>query len=555
MKKFREVLSRHVVNKLVQIGLTGLLVACGNWVGNPKEKVEDQEGTSAGQLATAGKGDMLLHRVSVKAGEPTAIQYNIQSGAGLALTAAEKQDFEVSLIDASGEERIYSRETAGDTSISFTPDVDGDYTVLIKNNSGIAADVAIQETSGLATDDGVRNATVEGTGVYKDVVFKAVVTFARNCKSYADGGNSVAVREAPAGSYFIQPFVFLGKVDGETKEVSPLSTASISIVSGDTVLELKKLSDFDLGVFREFGGLSKDQHVSYTRSFYSGYFGAAGEMYTTDTFRFGGDCAAAPVFALPKDVGLATIELKINDPTLEPALDARYPIRPTASAAFTMYEKEGKKLDNWDPCSYDAFTAIPYNYNDASLPCRQLSVLDAPFITLDYKLPSGYEMEGYSKASDPTRVLYYGYSLSKSYKKAVIDQQDKLRAGQTSIALDACLNNGGIHAVPLDSEKKTYLPLGEFNARSGDLIQLARKTGSYTALTDFYQGNVSKNGTVDYASCIPNSAAHTSCDDFKIIQVNISNCTIKADSGISASSIGDNFIYPEYFEMSGEIVD
>ncbi|HYX37800.1 MAG TPA: emp24/gp25L/p24 family protein [Oligoflexus sp.] len=534
----------------LRFGFCIWLVGCGNWVGNPKPTDDDDNAGTGTSIAEPG--DMMLHRVQVAAGESTQLHYKI--GGAAALLAGNEQAFEVSVVNAAGEEKVYTRQAAGESGVSFTAEEEGAYTVLIKNNSSTDAEMVVTEASGVATDEGLINATSAGTGTHKDIVLKAVITFARQCKVYVNNGASTQTYTAPEGSYYIQPFVFLGQVNSETKQVTPISTAQITVSSGTTSMTLKKLADFDLGVFREHGALTKDQHVVYTRNFYSGYFGAAGELYTTDTFRFGGDCASAPTFAAPTDVGTADIQLRIQDASLSPALDASHPIRPTISTAFTMYEKEGQKLDNWDPCTYDAFTAIPYNYNDATQPCRKLSILDAPYITLDYLLPSEASADSLTKASDPTRILFYGHSFARSFKKAIIDNQEALRGDLSTLSLDRCVNNGGMHAVPL-GVNKTYLPLGEFNTQSGDLIQLARKTGSYTALTDFYQGNVSLDGSVDYAACIPNSGTQSSCDEYKVIAVEVTGCRIKADSGISASSISDSFIYPEYYEMSGEVVE
>lgn len=539
--------------QVLHTGLCSILLACGTWVGNPKEDDDNPDGvTQEPGTVWAEKGEALLHLLQVRPGEPASISYKLDAGANLLET--QGQPFEISLVDSSGREQVYTRSGTGENVLSFTPETEGEYAVLIKNNAPSALNVTIEASEGLAESTELSNATSGSQSPYKDIVLKAVITFARQCKQNTNGGSSSATFTAPEGSYYVQPFVFMGKVDGETKRVTPLSSAEISLVSGSSTIALKKIGDLDIATYREISGLSKDQHEVYTRNFYGAYFGAAGEMYTTDTFRFGGDCQSAPTVALPTDLGSADVQLKVVDASLSPALNASFPVRPSASTSFTMYEKSAQKIDNWDPCSYDNFTAVPKNFNSPELPCRKLAISDPPYITLDYRLPSEEAGAQVTKLSDPTRVLYYGHSLSRAFKKAVIDQQADLRASLSEIKLESCLNNGGLHAVPLNTQK-TLLPLGEFNVKSGDLIQLARKTGSYTALKDFYQGDVQAAGDIEFASCIPDSSTQTACASYKVLKVQVSSCSIKADSGVSASSVTDSFIYPSYYELSGEITD
>jgi hypothetical protein len=107
-------------------------------------------------------------------------------------------------------------------------------------------------------------------------------------------------------------------------------------------------------------------------------------------------------------------------------------------------------------------------------------------------------------------------------------------------------------SVPLSTDK-TYMPLAEFNVSTGDVINLARRSGSYTALPELFQGNVDQSGSFEYTTCVPKGAA--SCEGFKTVNVTVGNCQVKADSGITTLSISDNFLYPGYFEMSGIITD
>jgi hypothetical protein len=107
-------------------------------------------------------------------------------------------------------------------------------------------------------------------------------------------------------------------------------------------------------------------------------------------------------------------------------------------------------------------------------------------------------------------------------------------------------------SVPITKGKST-MPLAEFNAKKDDIINLARRPGSYAALTDFYQGNIDASGTIRYPACFPKDG--DSCHYFKVIDLTVKSCKIKADSSITTTSVSDSFIYPEYFEISGIITN
>lgn len=534
-----------------QMMILGLCLnaACGSWVGNGKKDDEKKDEGNSGNGATLLAGGVLYHKVQLSSGATLTSSYK-SSSASLRLLADE-QPFEVSILKADGQEVAYQRDGLEGLEVSQEVSEAGTYTVVIKNNGSESITLEQDSVAGVDEDKGLSGALDDADAVFKEYSLKAVVALGRECKQYADGGNSTSVRTAPDGEFFVQPFVFLAKVDLNTRKVERVSGADIRVVSGDRSMPLKMLSDFDLSVFRESGSLTKDEHVAYTRSFYQGYFGAAGEFYTVDTFRFGGDCAAMPTFPMDSDLGLSDLQLKVTAADL--GIDETIALRPTASTAFTMYESADVKLDNWDPCTYDAFTAEPINYNFPEKTCRELSVSNPPYVTLADQMPSESNPDVYTKESDPTRILYYGHSLSRSFKEAVLENQAALRDGSlTGIQLDRCLNNGGIQSVAIGSEA-SYLPLDEFNAKNGDLIQLAFKTGSYTSLTRFYQGNADVSGSIQYPACIPNSEAQTSCDDYKVLTVEIENCSVKADSGVFVTSLQDSFIYPEYYGLTGSV--
>jgi hypothetical protein len=167
---------------------------------------------------------------------------------------------------------------------------------------------------------------------------------------------------------------------------------------------------------------------------------------------------------------------------------------------------------------------------------------------LDYALPSA-SGGGLTTASDPTRIMFYGYSQPKSTISTLASNAANFTAGKGgTINVPGCLNNGGLTAVPI-STQKTYIPLPEFNAGAGDVIALNHKSGTYTALTDYYQGNVQTAGQITMPTCVPTNGA---CN-WQMVPFNSGKCSIESDSGISTISVGNDFIYPEFYEMSGII--
>ncbi len=437
------------------------LIGCGSWAGNgDKDKDKEKENSDRTLLA----GDVLYHKLTVPAGGSLAANYTPVSTA-LRLSG-DAQNFEVSVIGPDGKEIAYDRQGGETLSVNTKVAEAGEYVIAIKSNAEETVELNNDDVSGAEEDKGLVKALDDG--LHNTISLKAVVALARQCKQYADGGNSTSTRTAPDGEFFVQPFVFMGTVDLETRKVTAISDAKIMISSGGISMSLSTLNDFDLSVFRENGALTKAEHVDYTRSFYQGYFGAAGEFYTVDTFRFGGDCSKMPSFKLAANPGETELSLSVASVTA--GIEESFALRPTVSTAFSLYTGAGQKLDNWDPCTYDAFTAEPKNYNRPTEPCRELDPQDPPYVTLDYLLPSAQYPDQYTAESDPTRILYYGHSLARSFKKAIVDNAAALRDGSLdSLTLDSCMNNGGIHSVAI-SKDPSYLPLKEFNMAAGDLF-------------------------------------------------------------------------------------
>lgn len=534
-----------------------ILCGCGTWVGNPKPKGDDDDGSKTdtptiaqtGGGAGSGKqntltakaGDVLVKRVYVKAGTAFETSLGLKSLA-LADGEAKALPIELSVLNPDGTEAAYARAPSDNAKIAFTPEKDGELIVTVKNNTTVAATVDTPATVGADTDTGFLNADAS-TSPYKDIALKAVISFGKLCKKMTADGMGVDTVTAPGDSYFVQPFVFLGKV-GADKKVAPLATATISIKSGGKVINLTRIEDLPRTTFASDAARGTDaDKLDYVRTFYQGYFGAAGQMYTTDTFHLGGDCAQAVAIDLGKKVAEADVQLAIEDATQTPPLSMTYKIRPTESVPFSVRHGDGTKLD-YSGCTYgNDGEPVPYMGEPGAV-CTQLSQATPPYVMLDYKLPDG--------DAAPTRILFYGNGQTKAWKKALFDNHDAIAAGtMKEVALPTCFFNGGLVSVPVSATDKIALPLAELNAAQGDVIHLAHKPGSYTALTDFYQGNVDGSGKLSLPTCVPNGAE--SCPTWARLDVKIEACTMKADSGISVPTVGDNFIYPDYYEMNGVI--
>lgn len=528
--------------------LTGLallfVVGCGTWVGNPKKP---NDGKPTNNVIVASEGDVVFQRVNLTAGTPFLSSFQVSTGASLSLEGESGDNLELAIFKPDGTEAQYLRRSSANAKIEFTPSEAGEYIVSLKNNGATSEILATEQVGAEVSETVLANDSAIAT--HKQYALKAVVVLSRTCKTNNAQGTTDEYR-APAGQYYVQPFVFLGKVESD-KKVSRISDATIQIKAGSSSMTLKRLNDFDVSVFRELSNLSKDEHIEYTRTFYQGYFGAAGEMYTTDTFRTGGDCSKTPTFAFDTDVGKTNFVLTVDATSTSPEIHETIKLRATVSPSFTMYESNGSKLTDYSLCTYDTLTGKPKVYSGSATECKKFSLSSPPYVTLDYLLPSKVAGTSTSELSDPTRILFYGHSRPAAWHKALIDNSSALIAGtKTGITLSSCLNNGGLNAVPLTTDK-TYMPLSEFHAAEDDVIALARRAGSYTALAKFYQGNVSMNEQVSIPTCIP--SATDTCAGFKTLQVTVSNCAYKADSGVAVTSISDSFIYPSYFEMNGVV--
>jgi hypothetical protein len=522
------------------------------------DKKSDELLTAGGQ-ATSELSNVFLHQIQLTQGEAANLNYSFLSSSasskvsGTANSLTNQVDLEFMLLDPNGVEVLYNRDqTLGGFLESFTPSTTGNYTVLIRdnlNNSSQSPSASINGSS--SSENAVINASDRESSPYKDIVLKSFVVFSRTCKKLADDGNSTLSFTAPANRYYVQPFVFLGKVNLTDNTVTEISTAQISITSGSTTLTLSKLSDFDYSIYRELGGLTQADHLNYTKNFYQGYFGAVGEMYTIDSFMYWhGDCANTPTFELGSDPGLTEVKLNVVDTAN--SLDQSYSIRPTVSASYTTYLSEGNPITDWTQCTYDLLTGNPMTYNGNSSTCKDFSLLSPPFVKLDSYLPSQIPNTTTTTASDPTRLIFYGHSYQKAFRQFVAENADSLSAQEApTIPLVGCLNNGGIAGVPLKSDNSAIIPLKDFNVQTGDVVNLARRPGSYTGLVEFYQGDINVSGSITIPTCIPSGAS--GCSDYKNITVTTTNCKIKADSSIISTSISDSYVYPSYFEMSGTI--
>ena len=528
-----------------------LLWSCG------KKAEEDPDVSTrvseAGPL-TVSKGDVVIKSVSLKKGQTFDAMVAI-GGTALGLAAEENSaSLEIAIVNALGQEQVYDREGEAGGSVSFEPKDDGTYEVVVKVNADIEGGIPTMETEGEASAGDLQGAGERSAAVHGDVLLRGVVALARECKELDESGN-IATTKAPDGRYYVQPLIFLGRVT-EDGLVEERSGAAMEIRSGEDSIALKALKSMDRKTYRDIyasnGSLSDDEERAVTRLFYQGYFAAAGELYTVDSFRFGGSCADAGSIALAGDIGAVNVALHVVEADL--GLDETIVLRPTVQPAFSLYEASDVKLSDWTQCTYDRQTAEPETYNGDAATCKTFSLSDPPYVTLDYLMPSATsdgQTAGLTELSDPTRIIYYGHSYAKAWQQALVNEAEALvQAEAPSVTLSRCLNNGGMVAVPLKADR-SIMPLAEFNAVAGDVINLARRAGSHTVLTAFYQGDVSIAGTMKVLSCIPGNGED--CADYRSIDVTLTSCTIKADSGVSMMSIADSYIYPSYFEMSGII--
>ena len=520
--------------------------------------------TGSGDSSSATVGQVYVQAINVQQNQSVNLEYafNTVSSQGnpdgvagkAALVSADvaNGDVEISVLNDKGVEVKFDRTSLQDVSTIFTPKESGKYTVVIKDNTGKGSNPSLANSSGAQVQTQVEDHEESEIAKNSNIMLKAVIVLARQCKAWSQDGNSTITTYAPAGEYFIQPFVFLGKVDAN-KKVAKLSSATVSIVGGGKTINLQTLSSLPVSLYREIGGISDAQHLKYTESFYHGYFGGAGELYTQDIFFFKGDCVNAKTIALDNnDPGATELKLNVVDNSLEKPLNESFDLRASIyPSGFYTYEASDVKLQDWTQCTYNKLTGAPITYNGDASECKKFSLSNLPYLKMEGVLPSAQNGSLSTSKSDPTRIMFYGHSVQKNLWVQIGANAAALASGsKTNVELNGCLNNGGLHAVPLNSDK-TFLPLSQMNAVAGDVINLARRPGTYTGLPQFYQGNVNLSGSIDLPICLPSSSSN--CGVYKSISVVTKNCKAKADSGISVLSISDSFVYPSYFEMSGVI--
>ncbi len=510
--------------------------------------------TSGGSEDTTNDG--LYQELSVTSGTSVTATYNATTssiqGVSSAITTGTDNEtkVEVSVVDSDGQEQTYLRNGDGSLTVNFTPTKTGTYRINFKNNSDKVVSLNNSGTTGGTINGSV--ASSNSKAKFKDIFLKAYVGFSPQCAQLNSSGSGNNTFTAASGSYFVQPFVFLGKV-GSGKRVTEITTATITVSFGGKTLTLKRLSDMDVTMYNQPNNPSNSipdsdttNKIKYVKSFYQGFFGGAGEMYTLDTFNKskGASCNTADTFALgATNPGQSTVTLKIVDTTN--GLNEEFKIRPSATDSYlNFYTNSGTAFSNYDTCGYNNTTGEPYNYSTSASTCpKSFSSIDPPYGQLNSSLANDL--------SFPTRAFLFGYSTPKTYYSSLITNSTALSNGSLkSITIDGCLNNGGLASVQLSTTKKTYLPLKEFNVQKGDVIQLGTKLGSYTNLGNFYQGNVDLSGSVDLPVCIPSGGQ--SCPTYKTITINSKKCRVKVDSGIAIgnvsatwSSSSNNFIYPD----------
>jgi len=548
-----------VIYLIMSIGLVG----CGG-------------GTTTGATAAVKPGEVLSQVVNVTSGEPLRLNYGFSTAAqsramrALAGNKSAAGNLELVVANPEGIEVAYQRLDLSDTSVTFTPKESGNFTVLLRNNTDSNLTAPSASVTGANSYEDVVLANESKAATFANISLKAFVGLSRNCKDN-DGARTVA---APSGSVYVQPFVFMGKVNAD-KTVTDIGSASIKVVSGATEIALKSLAEIDPESYRDVGlpwnpdnnatllANFYDQLRESTKRFYQGYLGGAGEMYSTETFSYWGTntCDSAQTIALGTDPGAADIKLVIVENSL--GINLEFPLRATVAPAFTVYTAAAQRLTDYTLCSYHRATGTPAPWDEGES-CLNFSLGNLPYVSLDYLLPSE-ENGAYSFLSNPSRIAFYGHSFNKQYYTELAAHSSELASGATSeITIDGCLNNGGLSGVPLNREA-TYLPLKEMSTKVGDVINLAYRPASYTALVPFYQGNVDLSGAVTYDMCVAyddNNSCIAGFGDYNTTTgapnpttVHMVGCTGRADSGVSVGAVSDSFIYPSYFSMSGEIIE
>jgi len=536
-----------------------LVFGCASWVGNPK-KPSGGGGTGGNPSTVAGsgktssselaghQGDVFFQKLVVQAGTAVHAALTVSRSTSLADDGPLLAPYEISVLGDDGSEVQYDRKGISDVSVDYTPKSDGTMIVALKTNDPSTIDLAGAIATGATKLGEPVAAAARVDAPYANVLLKSVVALARQCLTPNPTNGHNDATAAPSGRVFVQPFVFLGQV-GADKKVTPLAKATITISAGGETVTLKRLEDIAAAKYSTDtvrGGAAVQ--LSTFRSFYEGYLGGAGQLYTIDGF-YGGFCDDVPSLPLDgTDPGTAVITLGISDETLIPVLNKSFPVRATLQPPFETYVSDGVQLNDYTLCDYDRITGEPVPFAGSAPTCKQFSLASPPY-DIGGALPSK-SAAGATTVSDPTRIFFYGSASPKAWIKTLVADHDALIGGtKTAETLTGCLNTGGIVSLPIN-DKRNYVPLAEFNATEGDVITVARRTGSYTVLTEFYQGDIDGSEATTVNTCVHDSAG--SCYP-TTINVTTSNCTIKADSGVSALSLSDSLVYPGYYEMSGVV--
>lgn len=548
-----------------------LLSSCGSWAGNPGGGDDDDDGPVDGEQkipVSIGQGDSGPGKIKLKKGEVMQQKIKAYGGSelkaslnltydGMALRQAltseseegPKTPLEISVVKAKdGSEAAYDRDSLSDAQIS-TQGTDTDYLLIVKSNADTDLTIEDMTLEGGQKEGNAIAAKSRPETPEAQTLIKGVVAVARYCQLPDENGNTQN-HSAPEGQAYIQPFVFLGQVDADGR-VAARPKASIKLHAGGTTITLKPLESIATDKYRsEYGGPTDASQYAYTLAFYQAYFGGAGTLYTVDAFAKG-YCQDALTIPIPEsDVGKNPLQLVVDDAEGLPAISLVMDLRLSVAPSFSTYLKPGERISDWTQCTYDRRTGQPMTYNGDAAACKEFSLEAPPFVSLDYKLPSATNA-GLSSISDPTRMVFYGHSYSNSWFTSLVANHQSLKSASSRlVTMDSCLTNGGLVSIPL-SESRAYLPLHEFNAAVGDVINLARRSGSYTALPNFYQGNVDLSGDLEVHTCLPDGTS--ACPEYGAVTVRMRSCSGKADSGIATLSLSDAMIYPSYFEMSGII--
>ena len=471
-------------------------------------------GTPTGNTATPGS--TLNQNVQLQAGTPFSASYNVTEvtalGTRSAVVTSGSAWVEISITNQDGVEVFYARYDAstGTATVSYTPSVSGTYTISIKNNSQIT--LAVNRTS---ESGGTFEGTVEDANTlaaHGNTTFKVFTSFYNAC------WNSVntVYDPAPAGTLYFRAFAAIGTVNAD-KTVAD-SSATITVSDGTNTITLRTIRE-DLAAANPSATAEQlDQYANMMKFMFRAWFGIAGEVYITpgDGSLGSGSCSGLNVDAANPSAANITMRLQSG------SIDKTFPIRPTLAANLSS---NGPTAG----CNYNSTTLVPeyYDPNTTSyLPCPTISRSAPPTISATLPAPAG-------SLNNPTRILLTGYSYSRAFMLLGNQMATDINNGTvTTYNLDGCLYNGGMLSVPIGTSVE--FPIAAFNVPDGDILSASGTTGVTTALNDFYQGQVDLSGSVTYPYYNPSSPT-----GYTDVTINITNCSVAADSGIAVPSLTD----------------